>query len=495
MAVSPTLNRAARILALVSPQAPADAVLRRELAPRRDLAPSERREIARAIAAYFRWLNWLDSNASPQRRVEAALEWQARFDTNPAAIKPEALAARAVPEWLASEMDIIPAAWLRELQCDPALWIRVRRQFLESLPRALGDCAAAVSLSLTQAPRPSTLDPLCPTLEARPSTVDPCSSSIVLRPSFLDASFSTLVPRLSTAFRYTGPRDLYLTNEFQRGQFEIQDLASQLVGWACNPQPGEMWWDACAGEGGKMLHLADLMQNKGLIWASDRSMRRLKILKQRAARAGVFNYRAVPWNGGPQPPTRTRFDGILVDAPCSGVGTWQRNPHARWTISPTDVRELAAVQRQLLDHVVGALKPGGRLIYAVCTLTRAETSRVAAEFSRSHPELEPVPVFPTAGIPVQASEGQPTGTEPPRPMNDACSGSDQISGAGQSDFMGGTPMPCGTGAPPVSSSERLDPDLRPSGSPVPVQLWPQDLKANSMFIAAWRLQSARLQST
>ena len=151
--------------------------------------------------------------------------------------------------------------------------------------------------------------------------------------------------------------------------------------------------DACAGEGGKTLHLADLMQNKGLIWASDRSIRRLHVLKQRTARAGVFNYRAVAWNGGPQPPTRTRFDGILVDAPCSGVGTWQRNPHARWTVSPADVHELAAVQRQLLDHVAGALKPGGRLIYAVCTLTRAETSGLAAEFSRIILNWNPPPCF------------------------------------------------------------------------------------------------------
>ena len=219
----------------------------------------------------------------------------------------------------------------------------------------------------------------------------------------------------TTAFRYNGTRDLYLTDEFQRGQFEIQDLASQFVGHACNPQPAETWWDACAGEGGKTLHLADLMQNKGLIWASDRSIRRLRVLKQRAARAAVFNYRAVPWNGGPQPPTRTRFDGILVDAPCSGVGTWQRNPHARWTASRAEVHELAAVQRQLLEHVVGALKPGGRLIYAVCTLTRAETSEVAATFSRNHPELEPAAAFPTAGILVQRGDVPPAGTAPARP--------------------------------------------------------------------------------
>ena len=407
MSVSPTINRAARIVARVSPRAPADAVLRQELAPRRDLAPAERREVARAIAAYFRWLNWLDPKASPQRRVEEAVDWQARFDANPAAVKPEALAARAVPEWLAAEMDPIPAAWLRELQCEPALWIRVRRRFAESLPRALGDCVAAAAL---------------------PRLAGPVSGS---------------AGAMTAAVRYTGARDLYRVDQFQQGQFEIQDLASQLVVHACNPQPGEIWWDACAGEGGKTMHLADLMQNKGLLWASDRSIRRLNVLRQRAARAGVFNYRAIPWNGGPQPPTRTRFDGILVDAPCSGVGTWQRNPHARWTVSPADVHELAAVQRQLLEHVAGALKPGGRLIYAVCTLTRAETHGVASEFTANHAELEPVAPFPTASIPQKEDAVQPAST-----------------------------------APALSSAEdRLS---------APIQLWPQDLKANGMFIAAWK---------
>jgi 16S rRNA (cytosine967-C5)-methyltransferase len=410
MSISRSLNRAARIVALVSPRDPADAVLRRELAPRRDLAPAERRETVRAVAAYFRWLNWLDPKESPQRRLEAAVDWQARFNTNPAAIKPEALAARAVPAWLAAEMDSVPGAWLKELQCEPALWIRARRQFVRSLPGALGDCVAAMQVAGPAAPGPA------------PATV------------------------AGTAFRYAGTRDLYVTDEFQRGQFEIQDLASQLVGHACNPQPGETWWDACAGEGGKTLHLADLMQNRGLIWASDRSIRRLEVLKQRAARAGVFNYRAIPWTGGTQPPTRTRFHGILVDAPCSGIGTWQRHPHARWTASRKDVSELAAVQRRLLENVVGALKPGGRLVYAVCTLTRVETSSVVAEFSANHPELEFVPVFPAAGIPAPQNGVPPAGIAPARPLADAC---------------------------PAA----------------PVQLWPQDLKANGMFIAAWQRQS------
>ena len=350
-----TLNRAAQLLVRVAPDGTVAAMLRRELAPRRDWPPRQRRAVAGAVAAFFRWLHWLDPAAPLPRRIEAAVQCQARFDAKLATVKPETLAARAVPAWIAAEMDIVPADWLRQLQREPVLWIRVRQKDAATLPAALGGCV--------------------------PAPIPPVPA-----------------PRPATAFRYTGARDLFVTTPFQQGQFEIQDLASQLVGHACAPSAGETWWDAFAGEGGKTLHLADLMQNKGLIWASDRSARRLNILRKRAARGGVFNYRAVPWDGGPQPPTRTRFDGVLVDAPCSGVGTWQRHPHARWTASPADVRELAGVQQQALDHVAASVKPGGRLIYSVCTLTRAETRDVVSRFSALHPEFVPVAVFQqTAG--------------------------------------------------------------------------------------------------
>ena len=168
------------------------------------------------------------------------------------------------------------------------------------------------------------------------------------------------------------------------------------------------------------MHLSDLMQNKGLLWVSDRSLRRLAKLKERAARGQVFNFRAAPWEGGANLPTKTKFDGILLDAPCSGIGTWQRNPHARWTAQPADVQELAAVQLKLLNHVAGSLKPGGRLVYAVCTLSRAETTGVADAFTAAHPELEPTPLS--------------------------------------------------------SLNSHLS----------SLVLWPQDLNANGMFIAAWR---------
>lgn len=342
MTDSLVLNHAARVLDSVTPELRADAALRKYLMNARRLGPREKRAVSHAVFTFFRWVQWLDRQESLQKQVEEALKLQERFDKDAAAIKKEALAARAVPAWARDEVDFPPES-LRQLQGNPALWLRARPGTAAKLAATLGDCT---------------------TTEASPD-----------------------------ALRYTGPQDLFLTPAFHNGAFEIQDLASQLVGLAAAPKPGETWWDACAGEGGKMLHLADLMQNKGLLWASDRSERRLHTLRQRAARAKIFNFRVAPWDGSAKLPTKTKFDGVLVDAPCSGLGTWQRNPHARWTTTPDDVAELAAVQRQLLENVAGSLKPGGRLLYAVCTLTRSETTAIANAFTAAHPELEPIPVL------------------------------------------------------------------------------------------------------
>jgi len=118
----------------------------------------------------------------------------------------------------------------------------------------------------------------------------------------------------------------------------------------------------------------------------------LQQLKRRAARARIFNYRSVVWTASARLPTKTKFDGILMDAPCSGVGTWQRNPHGRWTTRPEDVARLAELQAGLLADAVAALKLGGRLIYSVCTLTRAETGGVVEIIGKQFPELKPLPM-------------------------------------------------------------------------------------------------------
>ena len=336
-----TLNHTARILTEVAPQMPADTALRRYFVQHAYLGPRERRAISRSVFIYFRWWRWLDAKTSLQRQAEQAIGLDDRFQKNPASVKPEALAARAVPEWVQDEMDLTPA-WLQQLQREPALWLRARPGQAGQLATGLGHC--------------------------------------------------TTTPHATDALHYTGAQDLFRTAQFHHGDFEIQDLASQLVGLAAAPAAGQTWWDACAGEGGKTLHLADQMQNKGLIWATDRSARRLQTLKRRATRAKIYNFRSALWDGSDRLPTKTKFDGILVDAPCSGVGTWQRNPHARWTTSRDDVRELATTQLALLNRVAGSLKPGGRLVYAVCTLTRRETSGVTQAFSVAHPEFETVPV-------------------------------------------------------------------------------------------------------
>jgi 16S rRNA (cytosine967-C5)-methyltransferase len=330
-----------RVIATCNAQTPADKVLREQLKAERDIMPSDARAVAQTVFNYFRWRGWLDLGAPLNLQIRKARELAANFAETPESFSDASLVERVSPDWLREEMEISPA-WARAIQSEPKLWLRSKPGQGQVLCEKLG----AAKLE------------------------------------------KTLLP---DAIHYKGEEDLFKRPEFHAGEFEIQDIASQAVGWLCAPRPGETWWDACAGEGGKTLHLSALMQNKGLIWASDRAEWRLKNLKRRAARAQVFNFRSATWDGGAKLPTKTKFDGILMDAPCSGVGTWQRNPHARWTTALSDVKELAALQLQLLTHAAPALKPGGKLIYAVCTLTRSETTGVVAEFNaRFAADFEPM---------------------------------------------------------------------------------------------------------
>ena len=347
--LNPVFDIATTVINKADRDHPADAVLRIELKRQQRLSRESSRETALTVFAYYRWFGWLDQQQPMSQQLFQAVELSRRFQHGRASFTDDELLAKALPPWVAGEV-VLSADWVRALQSEPPIWLRARPEQGCSLASRLGD--------------------------------------------------SYLVDDLRDAICYEGAEDLFRTPEFQDGEFELQDLSSQVVGWICGPQPTEKWWDACAGEGGKTLHLADLMQNKGLIWASDRAEWRLKKLRLRAARAKLFNYRAVLWNGGEKLPTKTKFDGILIDAPCSGMGTWHRNPQARWTTTPTDVAELGAIQEQLLSHATSALKPGGRLVYAVCTLTKRETTDVVAALTQRFPELQPLatvnPLHPAA---------------------------------------------------------------------------------------------------
>lgn len=332
---------ATQIIQKANREHPADAVMRETFKRLRVLNENETREITQAVFSYYRWFGWLDKSQPVPAQIEHALTLAKQFQYDPPTISLDALRANAVPEWTRAEVEARDD-WFQVLQQGPNLWLRARRGHGTALAKKLGNAKTHL---------------------------------------------------LPDAILYQGDEDLFRSPEFHTGEFELQDISSQAVGFICNPQPGETWWDACAGEGGKLLHLSSLMENKGLIWASDRAEWRLKHLKRRAGRAKAFNYRAALWNGGPKLPTKTKFDGVLVDAPCSGVGTWQRNPHARWTTTLEDVKELAAVQKQLLSNVAASVKPGARLIYAVCTLTKSETIEVADHFEKQHPDFTPIEVM------------------------------------------------------------------------------------------------------
>ncbi|MBT5704702.1 MAG: RsmB/NOP family class I SAM-dependent RNA methyltransferase [Verrucomicrobia bacterium] len=260
--------------------------------------------------------------------------------SDPQAFGDEQLKA-LVPDWLDDQMTVTND-WIRSIQHLPSLWVRFRREAVKSADTLAG-----------------------PLMPESPS------------------------PGRGT-YEYVGEADLFQTPEFRAGAFEIQDLSSQWVGFLCDPKPGESWWDVCAGEGGKFLDLADRMENRGSIWVTDRSPWRLKRLKHRAARAKVFNYRSRLADLSRGVPFKVKFDGVIVDAPCSGIGTWHRNPDARWTTTPEDIVELASLQKSILKNAAAQVKAGGRLVYAVCTLATKETVEIADWFDAEMPGFVPL---------------------------------------------------------------------------------------------------------
>jgi 16S rRNA (cytosine967-C5)-methyltransferase len=331
---------AAAIIRDASRDRPADQLLRERLA-RAKLPRAESGKAAEAVFAYFRWFGFLRRNDNIFEGIRAAEELDANFATVPADFSDDDLLRKAIPGWTRDHA-VVTADWVRTLQRKPVLWLRARRGRGLEATFALGD--------------------------AKP---------------FGEGKWSDTL-------EYCGTADLFRVPAFHDGLFEIQDIASQAVGILCAPKAGETWWDACAGEGGKLLHLAELMENRGMIWATDPAEWRLTQLKRRTARAKVFNYRSAVWNNRDKAPIKTKFDGVLVDAPCSGLGTWQRNPQARWTATIEDVRELAAEQSRILRVAAGNVKPGGVLIYAVCTLTQEETSGVADQFEAEMGGFQPL---------------------------------------------------------------------------------------------------------
>lgn len=212
---------------------------------------------------------------------------------------------------------------------------------------------------------------------------------------------------LASAAELFADADITTTEAWQQGQVEVQDLGSQLLLETIGIQPGERWLDACAGAGGKTLQLAVLLAG-GHIDAHDIRRAALDELRTRAGRARhvchLSSEQAAGAGMGPgDGPRRTilrvlrsaevagEYDGVLVDAPCSGSGTWRRAPHLKWVTPEAAVQRAAATQERLLDQFAAHVRPGGRLVYATCSLSSRENEEVVAAFLAAHPAFHAEP--------------------------------------------------------------------------------------------------------
>lgn len=188
-----------------------------------------------------------------------------------------------------------------------------------------------------------------------------------------------------------------LTNSelFKNGSVEVQDEGSQLIGLLCDARPGHAVLDICAGAGGKTLVLGSTMENKGRLFACDVHEHRLSKAKLRLRRAGVSNHEIKVLDENANQWFRRqagRFDRVLVDAPCSGSGTWRRNPDLKTRFSEEDLEELLQKQSEILETASPLLKSGGILIYATCSLYRDENEMQVEAFLGNHPDFELLPI-------------------------------------------------------------------------------------------------------
>jgi len=194
--------------------------------------------------------------------------------------------------------------------------------------------------------------------------------------------------------RIKGRENITQTKAFQNGLVEVQDEGSQLIVDLMDVQPAQTVLDLCAGAGGKTLALAALLQNKGRVVATDTAAWRLKRTKERLKRAGAFNVELREITSVKDKwlkRQKERFDRVLVDAPCSGSGTWRRNPDQKWNIKREDIQELSELQKSLLEGAAHLVKRDGLLVYATCSLLCEENEDVAQDFLEKNPDFIMVP--------------------------------------------------------------------------------------------------------
>lgn len=259
--------------------------------------------------------------------------------------------------------------------------------------------AFATEMAATLAPPPLDLR-VNPVKAARPAVLR------ALRGLGLRAEATPLAPH---GIRLTERLSLARLKGLKTGEIEIQDEGSQLVAALVDARPGERVADFCAGAGGKTLALAAQMHNKGHVAACDVNATRLKRCAERLRQAGLHNVETRVLSSESDRWVKRHklgFDRVLVDAPCSGTGTWRRNPDARWRPPAEDgLDKLVALQARILASAARLVKPGGRLVYATCSMLTAENEAQVAAFLTAHPAFRLLPLAEVAPPLSAAAEG------------------------------------------------------------------------------------------
>jgi 16S rRNA (cytosine967-C5)-methyltransferase len=368
----------------------ADRALERVLRRERRLFAGERRAASEAVYGLVRWqgqIEWLlgEGGARAPVPLRYAL-WLARFGglEPPAAARRMAVAPRSLAPLEGAQGRIAAVADpVERLAVEESLppWIAAR--FVEEL--GLGEARELARAMNQRAP-----------LTVRANLLRASRDELRARLA-AEGVASAPTPFSPWGLALDGHQNAFGLRSFREGWFEIQDEGSQLLALALGARPGKVVVDACAGAGGKSLALAMEMHNKGDLHALDSDEGRLSEARRRARRAGVHNLRArvIPADAGAEAALADlagKADRVLVDAPCSGLGTLRRKPDARWRLAPEDPARFAALQRELAARFARLLRPGGRLLYATCAIGRAENEEVAAFIASELPGMAPLPV-------------------------------------------------------------------------------------------------------
>jgi 16S rRNA (cytosine967-C5)-methyltransferase len=368
------LQQAADLLrAVLAFEQPADAVVSAHFRRQRALGARDRHALAETVYAVLRRRLWLQhlaqSGSGPLERrlavagwqgdartLQVALEphertWLASLPPTPASDAPDKL-RHNLPDWLAGAL---------HTQLDPEPFESLTQALLEPAPLDL-------RVNSGKAKREDVMSELRQSgLDVAPTPFSPWGLRVQGRPALQD------------------------TAPFREGRFEVQDEGSQLLAALLDPKRGEMVVDFCAGAGGKTLALGAAMRNTGRLYAFDTSGHRLDAMRPRLARSGLSNVHTVQIAHERDERVKRlagKIDRVLVDAPCSGLGTLRRNPDLKWRQNPQTMAEMRERQQAILTAAALLLKPGGRLVYATCSLLDIENDAVAQIFEHAQPDFE-----------------------------------------------------------------------------------------------------------